>query len=172
MNMGSSVPTIIAQPLDPDRFAPFGDIIDTHAVPPLVINQGRATRHHDLARLDHDPIGRLAISLFIAEPVRFPVTLTMLERHPRGPQCFVPMTDTPLLVVVAEDHSGVPGPPLAFLAPARTGICYRRGTWHGVLTPLGSQGRCTVIDWVGPDANLEEHRLPMPIELQAPRSSH
>ncbi len=162
---------IVPRPLDREGFAPFGDMIDAEGSAATPINEGRARRHHDLARLDHDPVGRLAISLFIAEPVRFPVTIAMLERHPRGPQCFVPMTATPLLVVVADDQSGIPGPPLAFLAPAHTGICYRRGTWHGVLAPLGAEGRYTVIDWVGPDANLEEYRLPQPIVLQAPQSS-
>ncbi|MCY4261158.1 MAG: ureidoglycolate lyase [Rhodobacteraceae bacterium] len=164
-----------AQPLDAEGFAPFGDIIDARGPTPQSINAGHAQRYHDLARLDHDPSGHLAISVFVAEAMDFPVAVTMLERHPRGPQCFVPICGTPTLIVVAGDRSGVPGSPRVFLAPAGTGVSYRRGTWHGVLTPIGAPGhavRYAVIDWTGPDMNLETYPLPDRLVVQAPQSSH
>jgi ureidoglycolate lyase len=34
-----------------------------------------------------------------------------------------------------------------------------RGTWHGVLTPLGRAAAFAVVDYIGPVRNLEEHHF-------------
>ena len=68
------------------------------------------------------------------------------------------MTEDPFLVVVAPDEAGRPGTPLAFLTAPGQGVNYLRGTWHGVLTPLGRPAPFLIVDRVGAGTNLEEYR--------------
>ena len=110
----------------------------------------------DRARLDFAD-GRAGVSLFKAEPRTLPLTLEMVERHPDGSQCFIPMSMDPFLVIVAPDAGGRPGGPVAFVTAPGQGVNYRRGTWHGVLTPLHAPGLFAVVDRIGAGANLEEH---------------
>ncbi len=147
------------QPLSAAAFAPFGDVIEAVGEPDRLINRGQCGRFHDLARLDVVD-GRPGISLFQSAVFRLPHTLDLLERHPLGSQAFLPLDPSPFLVVVAPDEGGKPGRPLAFLTQPGQGINLFRGTWHGVLTPLGGRGLFAVIDRIGAGANLEEHTLP------------
>lgn len=157
---------IAAKRLSPEAFAPFGDVLEAAGPPDKLINQGLCGRHHDLARFDFAD-GRAGISLFDAKPRALPYHLDMVERHPNGSQCFVPMTEHPFLVTVAPDERGVPGPPHAFLTAPGQAVNYHRGTWHGVLTPLHAPGLFAVIDRIGPGANLEEHWFPVPYVVEA-----
>ncbi|APX13386.1 ureidoglycolate lyase [Tateyamaria omphalii] len=149
---------ITAQPLTAEAFAPFGDVLDCAGAPDKMINAGLCGRYHDRARLDFGD-GRAGVSLFKAEPRSLPYTLDLLERHPDGSQCFVPMSEHGFLVTVAPDDGGTPGQPLAFVSAPGQAINLHRGTWHGVLTPLHDPGLFAVIDRIGDGANLEEVRL-------------
>lgn len=153
--------TIAIEALTPEAFAPFGDVLQATGDPAKIINQGNCGRWHDLAALDFAD-GRAGISLFNANARALPYTLDMVERHPDGSQCFLPMTEHPWLVIVAADAAGTPGMPRAFDVPAHTGINLHRGTWHGVLTPLHSPGLFAVVDRIGAGDNLEEYFFPTP----------
>ena len=154
---------IPVQPLAAAAFAPYGEVLEASGEPVRVINQGLCRRFHDRATLDFGEAtgGRAGISLFAAEPRALPLPLAMVERHPEGSQAFLPMTPEPFLVVVAPDEGERPGRPLAFLTSPGQGVNYRRGTWHGVLVPLGPTGLLAglfaVVDRIGPGPNLEEH---------------
>ena len=154
---------ITAQPLTPQIFAPFGDVLDFDGSPDKMINAGLCGRFHDRARLDFGVDGRAGISLFQAEPRSLPYACDLLERHPDGSQAFIPMTAHPFLVIAAPDENGKPGTPQAFLTAPHQGINLLRGTWHGVLTPLFAPGLFTVVDRIGPTDNLEEVSLDPPI---------
>jgi ureidoglycolate lyase len=146
--------TIRPEPLTAAAFAPFGDVLDaTGDFRP--INAGLCRRHHDRARLDFGDGGRAGISVFNAAPRALPYSFDLIERHPDGSQAFLPMSQHPFLVIVAESpaHS-----PRAFLTSGAQGINLHRGTWHGVLTPLHAPGLFAVVDRIGPTPNLEEHR--------------
>ncbi|MEO0387056.1 MAG: ureidoglycolate lyase [Pseudomonadota bacterium] len=156
----------VASPLTTADFRRFGDVIQPGAAAGRPINAGQCLRFHDLARIDCAD-GAVGISLFRAEPVTMPLTLTMMERHPLGSQAFLPLGGTPYLVIVAEDAGGRPGPPLAFWAAPGLGVNYLRGTWHGVLAPLVAAQDFAVLDYVGPDSNLEEHVLARPVRIDA-----
>ena len=155
---------IAAEPLTPEGFAPFGDVLEAAGEPDRIINQGLCGRWHDKARLDVGD-GRAGISLFNAEPRALPYRLEMLERHPEGSQAFLPMSLNPFLVIVAPDEGGAPGRPRAFLTRPGQGVNYARGTWHGVLTPLHAPGLFAVVDRIGNGANLEEHWLETPYDI-------
>ncbi|MEM1373402.1 MAG: ureidoglycolate lyase [Pseudomonadota bacterium] len=157
---------IEARPLTAEAFAQFGDVLDCSGSYDMLINDGLCERHHDRAALDFGPEigdGRAGVSLFRAQPRTLPYELRLIERHPEGSQCFIPMTQNPFLVIVADN----PGTrPLAFLTTPGQAINFHRGTWHGVLTPLNAPGDLVglfaVIDRIGQTPNLEEHVFETP----------
>lgn len=148
------MPLLTPEPLTAAAFAPFGEVLEATGDFRL-INDGWCQRHHDRAVLDFGPEGRAGISIFHARPRSLPYSFDLIERHPEGSQAFLPMTEHPFLVIVAEspEHS-----PRAFLTTGAQGINLRRGTWHGVLTPLHAPGLFAVVDRIGPTPNLEEFR--------------
>ncbi len=162
--------TIRTEPLTASAFAPFGEVLEATGQPDRLINQGLCGRWHDRARLDFGtdttPPGRPGLSLFLARSRVLPYTLTLLERHPEGAQAFIPMHQHPFLVITAPDERGKPGTPRAFLTNGAQGVNYRRGSWHGVLTPLAEPGLFAVIDRIGTSANLTEHRLDPPWRIE------
>ena len=146
---------LVAQPLTSAAFAAFGEVLEAGGDFRL-INDGMCRRHHDRAALDFGPEGRAGISVFDAQPRALPYVFDLVERHPDGSQAFVPMTRKPFLVIVAPDDAGKPGDPQAFLTSGEQGINLRRGTWHGVLTPLDRPADFLVVDREGEGVNLEE----------------
>ena len=152
---------ITIEPLSDAAFAAFGDVLETSGAPDRIINQGLCGRWHDRARIDVSD-GRTGISLFRSEVRSLPYRLEMMERHPDGSQAFLPMTEHPFLVIVAEDDKGRPDTPKAFRTEAGQGVNFHRGVWHGVLTPLHAPGLFAVVDRIGPGANLEEHWFDTP----------
>ena len=102
------------------------------------------------------------MSVFVSRCRILPLTLDTVERHPLGSQTFLPLSSDPFLVVAARDADGAPGRPAAFRTAPGQGVNYRRGVWHGVLTPLGRAARFAVVDRVGEGDNLEEHRFDVP----------
>ena len=143
------------QDISPEAFAPFGEIIQIDGSPDKIINMGMCGRYHDRASLDVID-GRMGLSLFDATPRELPYDLTMMERHPLGSQCFIPMARVSFLVIVAEDDMGRPARPLAFQTKPGQAINFHKNTWHGVLTPLHAPGLFAVIDRIGEGQNLEE----------------
>lgn len=157
--------TLRLEPLTPEAFAPFGDVLDCAGAPDKIINQGLCGRYHDRAALDFGD-GVAGISLFNATLRSLPITLDMVERHPEGSQAFIPMSLDPFVVVVAEDQNGTPGTPRAFLTAAGQAINFHRGTWHGVLTPLHAPGLFAVVDRIGAGPNLVEHWFDTPFLIE------
>jgi len=150
------------EPLTPEAFAAFGDVLDTAGAPDKLINAGLCGRYHDRATLDFGPDGRAGISIFNAQPRSLPYRFDLMERHPEGSQAFIPMAAASFLVIVAEDEDGKPGRPRAFLSKPLQGINFHRGVWHGVLTPLEAPGIFAVVDRIGTTPNLEEIYLDPP----------
>ena len=151
---------ILTEALTAAAFAPYGDALDATGDFRL-INAGLCQRHHDRARLDFgaelDAANRAGISIFQAQPRALPYAFDLIERHPEGSQAFLPMSQHPFLVIVADSPQAKPR---AFLSNGAQGINLHRGTWHGVLTPLQAPGLFAVVDRIGASANLEEFRYP------------
>lgn len=152
-------------PLTAQAFAPYGEVLETSGDDFRLINEGWCQRHTDRARLDFGPDGRAGISLFQARPRSLPYSFDLIERHPEGSQAFLPMTQHPFLVIVSDGPEAVPH---AFLTSGAQGINLRRGTWHGVLTPLHAPGLFAVVDRIGPTPNVEEFRYGQPWTVLAP----
>ena len=160
---------VVARPLTAEAFAPFGDVIAAAGAPDFQINGGMCDRFHDRARMEFTGEGRAGISVGSGRPYALPLAVTMVERHPRGSQAFVPMTSDPFLVVVAPDEGGKPGTPLAFLTDGGQGVNYLRNVWHGVLTPLGQAAPFLIVDRIGTGDNLEEFHYDAPWSVTTER---
>ena len=151
------------EPLTAEAFAPWGEVLEA-AGDFRLINAGLCRRHHDRAALDFGPEGRAGISVFKAELRALPYGFDLIERHPDGSQAFIPMSADPFLVIVSD---GPAATPRAFVTDGAQGINLRRGTWHGVLTPLSGPGLFAVVDRIGESPNLEEHRFAAPWTVTA-----
>ncbi|MCX9154538.1 ureidoglycolate lyase [Niveibacterium sp. 24ML] len=151
------------EPLNREAFAPFGDVIEaSDAVRHFTINGGNTERYHDLARLEPGDDGRMIVSIFRGQPRTLPFAITMVERHPRGSQAFIPLNGRDYLVVVATAPE--PGALRCFLARGDQGVNYAAGTWHHPLLALDAVSDFLVLDRSGPGANCDE------VSFDAPRT--
>ncbi|MBK7143834.1 MAG: ureidoglycolate lyase [Xanthomonadales bacterium] len=151
-----SEPRLQIEPLTPEAFAPFGEVISFEAAREIFpINNGTTQRHHALVRVDVGE-GHALISLARAEPRPLPFAVTLLERHPLGSQAFIPLSRTPYLIVVAESPQH---PPRCFLAANGEGVNYHAGTWHHPLIALDTVSDFVIIDRGGEGANCDEINL-------------
>ncbi|WP_153116100.1 ureidoglycolate lyase [Rhodocyclus tenuis] len=148
-----------ALPLCAKAFAPFGQVIECSGHASYAINAGSSQRFSDLAQLEADTDGRLALSIFRANAQRTPLTLSCLERHPRGSQAFMPLNGQAFVVVVAEQAPGSARQAAeslrVFVSNGCQGINFRSGVWHHPLLSLGA-GDFLVADRLGPGPNCEE----------------
>lgn len=159
---------LTAQPLTPEAFKPFGDVIDSRrAANSFAINDGRTQRHHDLAGIEILGVGgRPMISIFVSQPVQLPLEVDCLERHPLGSQAFIPMHGERFLVVVAPPGEGINLESVrAFVTDGHQGVNYRAGTWHAVHSVLECEGEFLVVDRGGPGNNCDEHPIEMLVTL-------
>ena len=146
---------ILALPLTPEAFAPYGQVIQSYtditSVPRSVkitpANFGTATKYHKLSLLESsypgDAGATTGISVYTCQPVeaakngtKKEVLLKALERHPFTNQAFVPMSQDGgkvYLVVVAKngphDRPDI-GTLSAFVARGNQGVTYNTGIWR------------------------------------------
>ncbi len=156
---------ILTQALTAAAFAPFGDVLEAVGDPTMLINQGMCERFHDRAKLDFEG-GRGGISIFRSKIRTLPYRLDMVERHPLGSQAFIPMSQHPFLIIVADDQASIPTNPQAFISTKGQAFNLYKGTWHGVLTPLHEPGLFAVIDRIGTGGNLEEYYFDTPYRIE------
>jgi ureidoglycolate lyase len=149
------------EPLTRDAFAPFGDVIQADdAARHFPINDGNTERYHDLARIDPGADGRAIVSIFRGQPRAMPFTVSMMERHPKGSQAFVPLSGRPYLVVVADRDSTPAVDDLrVFLCRGDQGVNYARGVWHHPLLALDEVSDFLIIDRAGPGDNCDVVRM-------------
>lgn len=154
--------TIPTEPLTAAAFAPFGDVIAARAGgKTFAINEGFATRFHDLAQVDvSDYGGDVCVSIFQALHRTLPMRLSVMERHPLGSQAFVAMAELAFLVVVAPATDTLELENIrCFLAQPGQGVNYAKGVWHHPLIALQRPCDFLVIDRAGGTAdqsNLDE----------------
>ncbi len=152
-------------PLTAERFAPYGDCIETGR-PDAAMNEARFERFDDLCRLDAGG-GRLAVSIARSRTAStLPYRIDFVERHPLGSQAFVPLSSFRLIVVVAPPGESVEAADLvAFETNGRQGINYHRGTWHMPLLALQAGLTYLIIDRAAGAPNCDIHALDEPVML-------
>ena len=156
--------TLTAQALTAKGFAAYGDVIeaDPTSEKHFSINGGLIERFNDLAHVDvTTESGRPLINLAICNhATQFPYQVPLLERHPLGSQAFIPMDDTPMIVVVAPaGDTIVPEKIEAFITNGEQGINYHKGVWHMPMSPLKAGIKMLMIDRGGPGHNCDERAL-------------
>jgi ureidoglycolate lyase len=152
------------EPLTREAFAPFGDVIAADdTVRHFTINDGNTERYHDLARIEPGEDGRAIVSIFRGQPRALPFTVTMMERHPKASQAFIPLSGRPYLVVVADPASTPTVDDLrVFLCAGDQGVNYARGVWHHPLLGLEQVSDFLIIDRAGPGENCDIVQLDVP----------
>jgi ureidoglycolate lyase len=147
-------------PLTAERFAPFGDVIETSATSTQGMNNARFERFNDLAdvNIDTGKGGHVAISIARSQtPAIFPLRVDMVERHPLGSQAFIPLELFSFTIVVAPPGESVDVDELqSFVTNGKQGINYHRGTWHMPLMSNKEGQRFLIVDRAPGDGNCEE----------------
>lgn len=159
--------TLEPLPLTKERFAPYGDVIESVTDRSAAMNAARFERFDDLCEVDIADGGRVAVSIARCRmATSLPYRLDIVERHPLGSQAFVPLTPSKLVVVVAPPGESVEASELrAFVTNGRQGINYRRGTWHMPLIAFAAGQEFLIIDRAADRPNCEEHTLDEPVML-------
>jgi ureidoglycolate lyase len=154
-----SIEALGIQPLTQTAFAPYGDVIESDERDSFFINNGMAERFHALAQVEAAGEDAAAIiSLVQSNKYEMPRKLDHVEHHPLGSQAFVPLDETPFIVVVGKaGESPRPEDFQGFITNGKQGINYHAGTWHHVLlTPYAAMSFLCV-DRAGPGNNCIDH---------------
>jgi ureidoglycolate lyase len=159
--------TLVPKPLTSERFAPFGDVIESVVDRTAAMNAERFERFDDLCKLDMSDDGRVAVSIARCRvATALPYRLDMVERHPLGSQAFVPLGPSRMIVVVAPPEESVEASDLcAFVTNGRQGINYHRGTWHMPLIAFECGQEFLIIDRAADQPNCDMHSLDEPVML-------
>lgn len=165
------MPTLAAQPLTAEAFAPFGEVIGA-APGGAAINGGTARRHEAVAALDLvREEGRAALAVYAAQARPFPFDAVELERHLLSDQVFLPLGAAQRCVLLVAPAGS---PPLAadcraFLSDGTQGVRLRAGTWHHALLAL-QDGPWAVLERRARDGtpDCEVRRLDAPLRLVLP----
>ncbi len=159
--------TLKPQPLSSERFALYGDVIETSVDRTAAMNAERFQRFDDLCNVDMHDDGRVAVSIARCRvATSLPLRIDMVERHPLGSQAFVPLTPCRMVVVVAPPEESVDASDLrAFVTNGRQGINYHRGTWHMPLIAFEAGREFLIIDRAADMPNCDTHDLDEPVML-------
>lgn len=155
------------EPLTRERFAPYGDVIDSSDGASNAMNEARFERFDDLCDVNID--GDVSISVTRCRtPTSLPLRVDMVERHPLGSQAFVPLAPCRMVVVVAPPGESVdPGDLRAFVTNGKQGINYHRGTWHMPLIAFDAGQEFLIVDRGGSGPNCEQHMLEETVMLES-----
>lgn len=164
---------LVASALTAAAYARYGAVLEASAAGSSA-NQGTAQRSDRLVDLVNDRASAgLNVAVFRCAPRRLPIEISLLEKHPRTTQAFIPMNATRYLVVVA---GGGDTPDLttlaAFVASGRQGVSYHPGVWHHPMIALDHETDfvCLVHE-DGSRDDCVEHALAAPIAIDLAEAS-
>ena len=152
---------IRCEELDPEAFAPFGQVIMAPSAP------GRD--YFSAALTNTRPQARSSLSLAYRAPSPLPLVATMMERHRFSSQTFIATELSRWLVLVAP-HAEAGGPDMgrarAFLPKPQQGITFGANVWHHPLTVFDRPGAFAIVMWLdGTNGDEEFFTLPQPVEI-------
>ncbi len=154
---------VIARPLTTEAFAPFGSVTDISSLDRLV----SVTQAYEGTGEATVPVLQLVQAAALpGSPV-----ISQMEIHPFSSQTFLPLDQSPSLVVVClADRHGAPDESTfqAFVAGPDQIVTYRYGVLHHRLTPLAPSGRFAMTMWQtgrGGDTTLFPLRQPFSVDI-------
>lgn len=150
---------IVASPIDPASFAPFG----------MIIGAPETAGERRIFSDSLPAVEGLALQFHVnaVAPSAAPITVSLLERHPHAAQAFVPMDVSRYVVTVAP--TGADGAPdlsgvVSLELPGTVGVIYNAGVWHAGVTALDRIAHFAVLMYRGaPDD--DEFRAIHPITI-------
>lgn len=146
---------IQVEPISPDAFAPFGQVIERSSAPPVFENPGLRSW-----RLDYRAIGDT--ELMVIEFSEIDMRFDRIERHHDVTQCFLPLSGRWMVMVVAPDScAAAPDPETvrAFLVAPHQGILLARSVWHALNRfPIGGSAVYALLTSRETQAELEHQR--------------
>lgn len=156
---------LIARPLDPVAFAPFGEV-----TPRVAATTGTVITPVGLFRNLRPETATPRLAWFSVTGGAWPLTVRVMERHRLSSQSFIPCGAADWLVLVAPGDA-TDGPDMgraaAFVASADQAVTLAPDTWHHPLTALAPSSFAVLTSLAG-DADDEEFRtLPAPVEIRA-----
>lgn len=182
-------PQLVALPLTPEAFAPYGDVIQAwdkptsapRGVPVASTNHGTATKFSNLAKVEETYApeqlkrGGVALACMRAGPqydVRkgAEIPVLKLERHAATSQAFIPMGRTEhaaggTFLVVAALNGPDDKPDLstikAFLPTSGQGVSYHQGVWHHPMLTVNE-----FVDYACLDAQTGDEGLTIDCETR------
>ena len=139
---------LIPEKLTSENFSDFGEVVSIESKEHRIINDGFAQKYADIATLDTlEEKGQTRVHIFVAKGRKFPLHISMLEKHPYFSQTFIPRHSSPFIVVVAPPSKRpVIGNLKAFITNGEQGINYARGVWHFPLISIDDHSQFIVID--------------------------
>lgn len=171
--MPSPTPRLIAQPITPQAYAPFGALLHANhpsRPTPRIANHGAAQAFDDLAPLmnGRGDRARPTAAVFRCVPLLanqagiIETPVHWLERHPASTQMFVPMNARRYLLIVAL---GADSPDLstlaAFVVNNTSAITYAPGIWHHPMIALDHETDFINFIWQdGTPADCHEVHFP------------
>lgn len=154
---------VVATPLTAEAFAPFGSVADISALENLV----SLTDAYEGTGDARTPV----LQLVQAKAMSGSPVISQMEIHPFSSQTFLPLDQSPSLVVVCEaGENGMPDETTfqAFLAGPSQIVTYRCGVMHHRLTPLAPSGRFAMTMWQtgsGGDTVLYPLQTPVSVDM-------
>ncbi|MEW7119297.1 ureidoglycolate lyase [Acinetobacter nosocomialis] len=157
------------QPLTIENFQPFGEVICCDGHDFFHINDAHTERYHALVETEIEGEAKAGISIFrnIKASV-LPMEISMLERHPKGSQAFIPLQQQKFLIIVApalDENTPDISKLCAFISNGKQSINYRAGTWHHPLLTFEAPSDFAVVDRIGGGANCDVFQFPHPIKI-------
>ncbi len=150
---------IVAEPLTPEAFAPFGAVFD----PPAP--KGRVYLDTSLVNLRDHAKASYSI-VHVAPQLARPLPLSVVERHEFSSQSFTPL-DHGRFLVVAGPKNGEGGADLdrirVFVGSSFQSFTYGANVWHGPITPIDNPVRFAIMmfnDFVSGDEEVVRMSAP------------
>jgi ureidoglycolate lyase len=159
---------LAVKPLTQANFAPFGDVVESEGRDSFFINNGMAERFHNLARVEATgEKASVIISLVKSKKFELPRKVDHVEYHPFGSQAFLPLDQTPFVVVVAKAGDTPSSDDLhAFVTNGQQGINYHAGTWHHVLLTPYAAMNFICVDRAGEGNNCIDYHFDEPVHRE------
>lgn len=169
--MSPALRTVTAEPLTPEGFAPFGEVLGMSHAAGRDVNLGTAVRFDHAAHLENArPGARPNLAVFQAAAQSLPFAVTLLERHPFSTQAFLPLRAARWLICAAPSLAdGMPDIAglRAFGARGDQGVNLRRAIWHHPILALEEDAVLAMLAWEdGSSDDCEQWKLEALLTVQ------
>ncbi|MBX9668957.1 MAG: ureidoglycolate lyase [Candidatus Obscuribacterales bacterium] len=168
----SAPDSILAEPINREKYQPYGDLIAADEVLPFnFANMKTARRFNRLADVINLRPDRATLNLcvFRCDPLAsLPLVMKLLERHEFSTQVFLPISSAARFLVAVS--LGGDEPDLSTLKVFEVtnpqGISYRPGVWHYPMTAIEHQvDFACLVHEDGSKDDCEIHALAKPMRV-------